>query len=100
MADTMQNEAMERLKQMYSKPQTQTQTRDETSQKPKSPKSDENEQEKSQQSTNEQPKHKSENLLDIFMRDKEKSLIVLLIVLLLNEKADSTLILALMYLII
>ncbi len=42
----------------------------------------------------------NENFLDILMKDKEKSLIMLLIVILANDGADTTLLLALMYLII
>ena len=42
----------------------------------------------------------SENLLDILFKDKEKSLIMILIIILANDGADSSLLLALMYLVI
>ena len=45
-------------------------------------------------------KKRNENFLDILMKDKEKSLIMLLIVILANDGADTTLLLALMYLVI
>lgn len=96
MADQMQNEAIERLKQMYSKAPQQNQV----SSVPKtlSP------QQKTESEKLDTAEHKDtaerKNMLDIFMQDKEKSLIVLLIVILMSEKADTMLILALMYLII
>ena len=95
MADTMQIEAMERLKQMYSKAQPSNANENKAQSFEKSQKA-----QKPEPIEEKEPINKSENLLDIFMRDKEKSLIVLLIVILLSEKADTSLILALMYLFI
>lgn len=43
---------------------------------------------------------KPDSFIDLIMKDKERSLIILLIIILLNEKADSSLILSLMYLIL
>ncbi len=96
MADSMQNEAMERLKQMYSKAQPQNVTQNNRPKELTPPKSEDT------VSEEKAPVHKKteENLLDFFMKDKEKSLILLLIVILLSEKADSSIILALMYLVI
>lgn len=97
--DHMQNEAMERLRQMYSKSNPPARPRESDSQHDM----------KSLQSAPTKPNvketdnnlhQKRDSLLDILMKDKERSLIVLLIVVLLNEKADSSLILALMYLIL
>ena len=92
--DQMQNEAMDRLRQMYSK-----------SHKPKSdvnvskPEHDKHVEEPPAVVENIKP-NSSESLLDVFMRDKEKSLVMLLIVILINESTDPALILALMYLIL
>ncbi len=102
MADRMQDDAMQRYRQMYSKAQPEkshfaavSQNKNDNSDK--TPESEEN-----KNLHKEQKPHKTErnNVLDIFMKDKEKSLIILLIVILLSEKADTTLILALMYLVI
>lgn len=95
----MQDDAMQRFKQMYSKTPTQNtgnQTHSENN-KPQQPHNQTADISEKQPDT----VHKSENksVLDIFMKDKEKSLILLLIVLLVSEKADATLILALMYLV-
>lgn len=103
MADRMQDDAMQRYRQMYSKAQPEKshfaavpQNKDNNSEKP--PKAEkENQSLHKEQKPN---KTESNNVLDIFMKDKEKSLIILLIVILLSEKADTTLILALMYLVI
>ncbi len=96
MADSMQEDALRRLNQMYSKaPSMNTVSQRQETQQPQQsdiehPK---------EVPTPEHPKNQG-NLLDIFMKDKEKSLIMLLIVVLLSEKADSSLLLALMYLVI
>ncbi|MBE6824966.1 MAG: hypothetical protein E7513_06440 [Ruminococcaceae bacterium] len=99
MPDSMQNEAMERLKQMYSKAQPQnTQSKNQRVVQQADTIPEFHHQEK--QAKEEVHTKKSENFLDIFLKDKEKSLILLLIVLLISEKADTTLVLALMYLIL
>ncbi len=95
--DHMQNEAMERLRQMYSK----TKNNVTNNEKPTSKGNKQEEQSVGKQEhTKPNEKKKPDNLLDILLKDKERSLIVLLLVVLLNEKADSSLILALMYLIL
>ena len=103
MADRMQDDAMQRYRQMYSKAQP------EKSRFTSVPQNNDHNSDKAPEKENEnknlhkeQKPHKTEsnNVLDIFMKDKEKSLIILLIVILLSEKADATLILMLMYLVI
>lgn len=96
MPDSMQTDAMERLRQMYSKAPPNSRNTAQTT-------PDEHHVQKSDEKQHTEPQlhnNRVDNLLDIFMRDKEKSLIVLLIVLLISEKADSTLVLALLYLIL
>lgn len=100
MAGNIENEAMQRLKQMYSNarqndntPIHNRQTSNRAENKPATT-------EKETQKEVSALEKRNDNLLDVFMRDKEKSLILLLIVLLISEKADTTLILALMYLIL
>lgn len=116
MADRMQDDAMERLKQMYSKAQSNQVTKV-TNQKHGSHEKIRN---ATENTSRDEPKtfsHPSEtpgekecessnsskkesNILDVFMRDKEKSLLVVLLVILISEKADTTLVLALLYLIL
>ncbi len=94
--DQMQNEAMERLKQMYSKSRPQKSEPDIQKHEVKQPVINPT------KSTDQKliVENKTENILELFMKDKEKSLIMLLIVILISEQADSTLVLALMYLIL
>lgn len=88
MADNMQSDALRRFNQMYSNAQP----------KKAPPVVDEKKPEMSEESKIAiQEDKQSGNFLDVLMRDKEKSLILILIVLLISEKADSTLILALLY---
>ncbi|MBQ8057771.1 MAG: hypothetical protein IJ275_05490 [Ruminococcus sp.] len=103
MADRMQDDAMQRYRQMYSKAQpeksqneTVSHNKNDNSDKPPVAQKENVSLHKEQKPS----KSKSDSVLDIFMKDKEKSLIILLIVILLSEKADTTLILALMYLVI
>ena len=100
MADRMQDDAIQRFKQMYSKTPASTVSEHSRSENNKSQQPHNQTADISEKQS--EPIHKSENksVLDIFMKDKEKSLILLLIVLLINEKADTTLILALLYLVI
>lgn len=99
MANSMQDDAMRRVAQMYSnthpvKNNTPPVVHSNNLQ-PEGTKAQPSEQNKKENSESD-----SRNFLEIFMQDKEKSLIVLLIVILLSEKADASVILALMYLII
>lgn len=111
--DKMQQEAMRRMQEMHTrayKPKPQNRSR-----QPAPPASAQNRQTAKEQNTaavknevcaDEQGKSiskKSDERKDLFselFRDKEKSLILLLILILSVEKADTGLILALMYLII
>lgn len=96
MADSMQEDALRRLNQMYSRaPSGNVAPQRREADTPQQAK----EEHIKEAPTPEHPKNQG-NLLDIFMKDKEKSLILLLIVILLSEKADSSLLLALMYLVI
>lgn len=129
MQSSVEQAALERAKQMYSNFDTrrtkssfdnisQTTTREDEKTKPIETKENQSKEEKpkntnqpkqinSQQmfdnkvsnNENEQIEKKSENLLDYLMKDKEKSLIMLLIIILSNDGADSSLLLALMYLV-
>lgn len=96
MSDQMQNEAMERLKQMYSKAPTKSQQIPLHKTLPPQNKSDGENQGQPETATQAERK----TMLDVFMQDKEKSLIVLLLVILMSEKADTMLVLALVYLIL
>lgn len=103
MADNMQTQAMERLKQMYSKAQTTQGSVNSTA--PVNPKPrNEEKSENTQQTT--KPKNevvhvkKRDSIAELFLKDKEKSLILLLIVILISEKAESSVVLALLYLIL
>lgn len=107
MADNMQSQAMERLKQMYSKAQTTKESPANTvyvNPKSQNEKKSENKEQdiKQEQSPKEQVVHnkKRDSIAELFLKDKEKSLILLLIVLLISEKAESSVVLALLYLIL
>lgn len=95
MADNMQTQAMERLKQMYSKAQTDERR---TTKQPPPLKVEEPKSEALKEEI-QKPK-KQDSIADLFLKDKEKSLILLLIVLLISEKADTSAVLALLYLIL
>ena len=106
MADNMQSQAMERLKQMYSKAQT---TQGGTlgavntapaNQKRKSEEKTENKEQVETPKKEVAKSQKRDSLAELFLKDKEKSLILLLIVLLISEKAESSVVLALLYLIL
>lgn len=107
MADNMQSQAMERLRQMYSKAQhPQEGTVNSVSVNPESQNFKRSES-KEQEINQEQPKKeqtvhskKRDSIAELFLKDKEKSLILLLIVLLMSEKAESSVVLALLYLIL
>lgn len=104
MADNMQTQAMERLKQMYSKAQPLSQHQSNnvhsTSETPKRREIEKSDTVKTEKQNEKQTEKKSYSILELFLKDKEKSLILLLIVLLISEKADSSVVLALLYLIL
>lgn len=92
---SFEEEALRRAQQMHSRPPHQT----EREKKPKPP-------EKKPEDTPQKADNKQENkaqgqqksLVDFLLSDKEQSLILLLLLLLSGEKADPSLLLALMYL--
>lgn len=104
MADNMQTQAMERLKQMYSKAQPSSQHQSNSihnsSETPKRREIEKTDTVKTEKQNEKQTEKKSYGILELFLKDKEKSLILLLIVLLISEKADSSVVLALLYLIL
>lgn len=103
MADNMQTQAMERLKQMYSKAQTTQGSANNTAPINPKPRSEEKS-EKTQQTAKTENEvvyvKKRDSIAELFLKDKEKSLILLLIVILISEKAESSVVLALLYLIL
>lgn len=103
MADNMQTQAMERLRQMYSKAQTPQSSAVNTApvnQKTKNSEIKENKEQAVIQEKQTPKSQKRDSIAELFLKDKEKSLILLLIVLLISEKAESSVVLALLYLIL
>lgn len=96
----MQDDAIQRFRQMYSKAPAQNAGNQTHSENNKPQQSHNQTDDISEKMSPTIHKTENKNILDIFMKDKEKSLILLLIVILISEKADTTLILALMYLVI
>lgn len=97
---TIEQAALERASQMYGPFDTRNNRKSNVSQEENKPEKPKKQVEiKSKTEHTNAPKG-NENFLDILMKDKEKSLIMLLIVILANDGADTTLLLALMYLII
>lgn len=92
MASDIQSEAMERLRQMYQNAKPVQEQK-----KPKVAPKKNDEQEKEPVAI-QMPN--SKGVFDFILQDKEKSLILILLVILLSEKADESLILALVYLIL
>lgn len=92
-ASDMHSEAMERLRQMYSGASS---TASVTSKPIVSPQKNN----EPKQQLEPDKKVVSKGVFDMFLQDKEKSLILILLVILLSEKADESLILALVYLIL
>ncbi|MBQ3285114.1 MAG: hypothetical protein IJH40_05680 [Ruminococcus sp.] len=107
---SLEQEAMERVRRMYApfdgaradtgniprqpRPAPQTQP---SEPKPEPPKA---EKEASEEKPSPEKTSSPGSLLDIFMKDKDQSLILLLLVLLMKDGADMNLTLALMYLLI
>ena len=102
MPDNMQSQAMERLKQMYSKAQTPQGSTTNASPVNKKSQAEENKENTEQEKIKKEvmPFKKGDSIAELFLKDKEKSLILLLIVLLISEKADTSVVLALLYLIL
>lgn len=88
---------MERVSRMYSSFDTRRRERPHTP-PPKEPPKD-----PQKEPTKEPPaliEEKQPNLIDLLMKDNDRSLIMMLIIILMHDGADSMLILALMYIII
>ncbi|MBQ6152731.1 MAG: hypothetical protein IJJ15_03195 [Ruminococcus sp.] len=91
---TMEQEALERVRRMYGSFDTR---------KPAPPKPEPSHPKKEEKPEGElsPPKPSQEkNLLDELLKDNERSLILLLLLVLYSEKADASLLLSLMYLIL
>ena len=89
---SFEEEALRRAQQMHSRPPHQT----EREKKPKPPEKKPEDTPHNKQENKAQGQQKS--LVDFLLADKEQSLILLLLLLLSGEKADPSLLLALMYL--
>ncbi len=102
--DNMQKEAMRRVQEMQSKAHSQPEKNQNTTKVNHEKETTYTKTEPLQNTPEKIPVVSSNgsvsNALDFLMKDKEKSLIMLLILLLANEGADNGLLLALMYLII
>lgn len=97
--DKMQQEAMRRMREMQASSTAKKSAPQKTSQP--LPNFDNTAQDSSlTQDTKPAKTASSQNILENLFKDKEKSLILLLILLLSSEKSDSSLTLALMYLLI
>lgn len=90
----MEQEALERVRRMYGS----FDTRKASPQKPAS-KPPEKEESPDSEPASEKPLAEK-NLLDELLKDNERSLILMLLLVLYSEKADASLLLALMYLIL
>lgn len=92
--NTMEQEALERVRRMYG-----SFDRGKSAPKIPDPKPDHSEEKNEREVPIEQPS-KEKNLLDELLKDNERSLILLLLLVLYSEKADASLLLSLMYLIL
>lgn len=91
---TMEQEALERVRRMYG-----SFDRGKPAPKRPDPKPDHSEETPKSEAPIEQPSEEK-NLLDELIKDNERSLILLLLLVLYSEKADASLLLSLMYLIL
>lgn len=91
---SFEEEALRRAQQLHSRPR---QPEREKNQKPTDTKAEESA-EKHESKAEIKPQTHQKNLVDFLLADKEQSLILLLLILLSGEKADPSLLLALMYL--
>lgn len=102
--DKMQQDAVRRMQEMQSRGKAggMTVQHRQTNNQPKADNEDYQEPQpvKRQGKIKEAPSHKQGNFLDLLLNDKERSLIVLLLVLLSAEKTDTGLMLALIYLLL
>ncbi len=103
--DKMQQDAVRRMQEMQSRGKTggmTVQHSRQTNNQPEANNEDYQEPQpvKRENRIREAPPHKQGNFLDMLLNDKERSLIVLLLVLLSAEKTDTGLMLALIYLLL
>lgn len=107
----MQQEAMRRAKEMQSRAKDESRnTRDNSANSQQEvptqaePKNHEIHHGTTAQNSNPEHSHHSENIVDsvfdVLMKDRDRTLILCLILILMDEKADNSLILALLYLLI
>ncbi|MDD6490144.1 MAG: hypothetical protein PUG48_10100 [Clostridia bacterium] len=107
----MQQEAMRRAKEMQSRAKSDNQNTQDISANSKQEPPTQTEQKNheihhnsnSQKSTPEHSHHSEnivDNVFDVLMKDRDRTLILSLILILMDEKADNSLILALLYLLI
>lgn len=100
---SLEQEALDRVSRMYSSYDRRTRPNSPQTApaKPEPAPVPPPEQEITQEVTSEKPDEKKQpGLLDILLRDKEQSLIMLLLVILMKDGADMNTVLALMYLLI
>lgn len=97
---SMEQEALERVRRMYGGFDTRGRTRHEPLLSPAEKEETEKTEEKEDQPQPLSMQKEERNLLDELLKDNERSLILLLLLVLYSEKADSSLLLALMYLIL
>lgn len=90
---SFEEEALRRAQQMHSRPH-----QSEREKKPKPQEKKPEDTPKADNITETQSQNPQKNLVDFLLADKEQSLILLLLLLLSGEKAEPTLLLALMYL--
>ena len=107
----MQQEAMRRAKEMQNrakpdstKPTDNSENSRNEQQKPPEQKNNEPHNNANPNKSNPEHSHRSENIVDgvfdVLMKDRDRTLILCLILILMDEKADNSLILALLYLLI
>ena len=100
-SNSLEQEAMDRVRRMYSsfdrRPQSPPPKRPAEPPKPPEP---EPEQEPEPKHEPHLPAEKSTGLLDMLMKDKDQSLILLLLVILMKDGADMNLLVALIYMLI
>lgn len=98
--DKMQQEAVRRMQEMQSRGKSSTAPLHEQTSNPAVPQPKETEHCENNFKSEFKPNKEQNNVFDSLFRDKERSLILLLLLLLSTEKTDMGLILALVYLLI
>ena len=96
----MQEEAVRRAEEMQNRAKAQMHRQPQPEPPPPPPVKNENIVEERPVMQPEKPKQESSGIFEALMKDKERTLILSLILLLMDEKTDNSLILALLYLLI